>query len=182
MTIQYAILGLLSWKPLSGYDLKKIVSDSELFYWAGTNNQIYRTLMQLLQDGLVSQEIQPQESLPARKVYSITAQGSDALKAWVQSEPDTPELHNTFLIQLAWADCLTSAELDAVAARYEGEINLQLKMAQEKARRNQNSPQRSERERFLWQKIHENRITWLQTELIWVRGLRRGLKAFGDEV
>ena len=27
--IQYAILGLLSWKPLSGYDLKKIISNTE---------------------------------------------------------------------------------------------------------------------------------------------------------
>ena len=44
MTLEYAILGLLSWKPFSGYDLKKIFSDSPIYYWSGNNNQIYRTL------------------------------------------------------------------------------------------------------------------------------------------
>ena len=42
MTIKYAILGLLSWKPFSGYDLKKIFVDSASLYWSGNNNQIYR--------------------------------------------------------------------------------------------------------------------------------------------
>lgn len=27
MTIQYAILGILSWKPSSGYELKKVFED-----------------------------------------------------------------------------------------------------------------------------------------------------------
>ncbi len=66
MTIDYAILGLLSWKPLSGYDLKKLFSDSSILYWSGNNNQIYKALIQLHQDGLVSQETQLQESLPAK--------------------------------------------------------------------------------------------------------------------
>ncbi|RPI32756.1 MAG: DUF4180 domain-containing protein, partial [Chloroflexota bacterium] len=42
MDIKFAILGYLSWRPFSGYDLKKLFADSAAFYWSGNNNQIYR--------------------------------------------------------------------------------------------------------------------------------------------
>ena len=40
MAIRYAILGLLSWRPFTGYDLKKMIGDSVFLYWSGNNNQI----------------------------------------------------------------------------------------------------------------------------------------------
>ncbi len=81
MAIKYAILGLLSWKPLSGYDLKKIMVDSAAFYWSGNNNQIYKTLVQLHEEGLVEIEVRQQENYPPRKEYTITDQGAAALRA-----------------------------------------------------------------------------------------------------
>jgi|WetSurMetagenome_2_1015567.scaffolds.fasta_scaffold491123_1 PadR family transcriptional regulator, regulatory protein AphA len=175
-TIQYALLGLLSWKPLSGYDLKKIISESDLFYWSGNNNQIYNSLVPLHQDGLVSQQVEYQESLPAKKIYTITAKGEEALQAWVFSEPELPELHNHFLIQLAWADCLSGAELDALLARYEAEVEIQVRMRVEKIRRGMETPARTEREAFLWSQIHENLVLTARAELEWVRRVRTELK------
>ena len=35
MQIDYAILGLLSWKPLTGYDVKRVMQDSPFLYWSG---------------------------------------------------------------------------------------------------------------------------------------------------
>src|SRR5512146_1518055 len=98
MDIQYAILGLLSWKSLSGYDLKKIISGSDLFYWSGNNNQIYNSLILLHKQGLVSQQVLQQESLPAKKIYTITDTGRAALRGWLLSNPELPELRNNFLI------------------------------------------------------------------------------------
>ena len=74
MSIKYAILGFLSWKSLSGYDLKKMFGNSVSFYWSGNNNQIYTTLDKLLKEKLVTMEIVPQESLPYKKIYTITNQ------------------------------------------------------------------------------------------------------------
>ena len=71
----FTILGLLSWKPSSGYDLKRIISDSDIFYWSGNNNQIYKSLLELQKEGLVTHQVQLQESLPAKKIYSITEKG-----------------------------------------------------------------------------------------------------------
>ena len=50
MSIEHAILGLLSWRPMSGYDLKKIFEEASILYWSGNNNEIYRTLVKLHAD------------------------------------------------------------------------------------------------------------------------------------
>ena len=132
MSIKYAILGLLSWRPLTGYDLKKLFTDSVALYWSGNNNQIYRTLVDLHEEGLVTQEIQHQENYPSRKIYSITDKGVSRLKKWVRSKPELPDLKNAFLIQLEWGDLLEPHELDALAGEYEDEVLMQLKMLQAK--------------------------------------------------
>ncbi len=178
MTIDYAILGLLSWKSLSGYDLKKLFSDSSILYWSGNNNQIYKALIQLHQDGLVSQETQLQESLPAKKIYTITEKGRLALKQWVLSPPALPEFHDTFLIQLTWADLLAPSELDSLLLKYEEEVRVQMLMEQEKADRQSASSARTPREAFLWQSISQKVVSRYEQELAWVQQLRKGLKRF----
>ncbi|MFM1654601.1 DUF4180 domain-containing protein [Brevibacillus sp. B_LB10_24] len=176
MSIQYAILGLLSWRSATGYELKKMIEESSTMYWSGNNNQIYKSLVQLLNEGLVTNEIQHQESSPSKKIYSITDEGLARLKEWVLSEPEVPEFKNTFLIQLAWADQLSDEELDELLLQYESRINLQLIYQKEKIKRGVPSPQRNERESFMWDKISENLISFYQNERKWVQGIRQELK------
>ncbi|MBJ6362373.1 DUF4180 domain-containing protein [Paenibacillus sp. GCM10012307] len=175
MSIQYAILGLLSWKPATGYELKKMIEESPTMYWSGNNNQIYKSLVKLLNEGLVTNEIQHQESSPSKKIYSITPEGRARLKEWVRSESEIPEFKNSFLIQLAWADHLDSEELSEMLASYESRISLQLIFHQEKIKRGIPSPNRNERETFLWDKITENLLTYYQNELEWVQSIRKEL-------
>ena len=87
MNLRDTILGLLSWKPASGYDLKRIISESDIFYWSGNNNQIYKSLLELQKEGLVSYQVQLQDSLPAKKIYSITAQGPGSAAAEPAGSP-----------------------------------------------------------------------------------------------
>jgi DNA-binding PadR family transcriptional regulator len=177
MDIQYAILGLLSWKPCSGYDLKKIISDSEVFYWSGNNNQIYNSLVHLHKEGLVTQQVLQQESLPAKKIYSLTEKGRVEFHRWLLSSPELPEFRNNFLIQLAFAGALTDAQIDDLLGRYAEEIAVQLRMRQAQAARSSStSEERTPREKFLWQKITENVIAAYQHELDWVRQAREELK------
>ena len=42
MSLEYAILGFLCYKPLSGYDLKKIFDNSVQHFWPADQGQIYR--------------------------------------------------------------------------------------------------------------------------------------------
>jgi DNA-binding PadR family transcriptional regulator len=72
MSIKYAILGYLSWTPLTGYDLKKRFEESAAFHWSGNNNQIYKALVELHGEELVTLEVQQQPDAPPRKIYTIT--------------------------------------------------------------------------------------------------------------
>lgn len=176
MTIQYAIIGFLSWRPFSGYDLKKLFADSPFFHWSGNNNQIYTTLVQLQHDGLVASEVQYPERGPARKVYTITEAGLAELRRWLPSPPELPQWRNGFLAQLAWADQLPAEELDRLLAQYEHEVAIQVLMRREQERRGSDHPARTPREAYLWRMIAQNGTLSLETELAWVRELRQGLR------
>jgi len=168
MDLRSTILGLLNWKPLSGYDLKRIISDSDIFYWSGNNNQIYKTLLELEKEDLVSHQVQLQESLPAKKIYSITNKGMVALYQSLLAVPEPPELRKSFLVQLALAESLSDKEIRTLLEKYEEEIAYRLRMYQGQAVRLNNSPARSQREKYLWKRIAENLIESYQTELNWV--------------
>jgi DNA-binding PadR family transcriptional regulator len=176
MSIKYAILGFLSWSPMTGYDLKKRFEESNTFYWSGNNNQIYKALVELHQAGLVTKEVQHQESLPSRKIYTVTELGLAELRQWLITPPELPQRRHPFLVQLAWADLLTPTELDGLLAQYEEEANTKWRMLQAQQQRVTDWPQRTERERRLWQMISENELAFYAGELAWVRELRDELR------
>lgn len=175
MSIQYAILGFLSWMPLTGYDLKKMFAESATLHWSGNSNQIYKALVELHRAGLVSLDVQYQPDHPPRKVYSITEKGTAALRQWVTSRPELPQLKHTLLVQLAWADQLEAAELDRLLATYEEEVHTQIVMFLAQAERHNHAPARTPRETYLWNMIRENWIAFYEHELRWVRQLRARL-------
>ncbi len=175
MTIQYAILGLLSWRPSSGYELKKVFENSPYLYWSGNNNQIYKSLLQLQKDGLITYETIHQDGAPSKKIYSVTKTGTAELKDWTISASEPPEFKKPFLIQLAWADMLSKDELGQLLVKYEKEIEIQLTHQKEKYDRQKDWPNRSQRETFLWNMISVNLMSTYQSELAWVRKVRQQL-------
>jgi len=175
MSIDYAILGILSSKSLTGYDLKKIIQESPFMYWSGNNNQIYRSLVKLHDSGFVTNEVHHQESSPSKKIYTITKEGIAELKAWVLSSPEPPEFKKMFLIQLAWSDQLNSEELNKLLTEYENEIRMQILLQKEKRCRGIYSPDRTSREKYLWDMIYGNILSSYKNELNWIQKLRNKL-------
>ncbi|WP_018884002.1 DUF4180 domain-containing protein [Paenibacillus massiliensis] len=176
MSIQYAILGILSWRPATGYELKKVFEESTILYWSGNNNQIYKSLVQLLEEGMVTNEIQHQESSPSKKIYSITEKGLAGLKEWALSEPEVPDFKNAFLVQLACSDQLSNEELKELLLQYKDRINVQLVYQQEKIRRGMSSPRRNAREAVVADKIADNLLSFYRNELKWVHELHSELE------
>lgn len=175
MSINNAILGILSYKSLTGYDLKKIIQDSPFMHWSGNNNQIYKALVELLDEGYVTNEVFHQESSPSKKIYTITDAGRVALKDWVLYRPEAPECKKTFLMQLAWSDLLSQEELKNLLAAYENEIRVQIIMHKEQQNRAGFSPDRTVREVLIWDMIHDNILSSYESELVWVQKLREKL-------
>ena len=175
MSIQLAILGILSWKSSTGYELKKIFEDSTFMYWSGNNNQIYKALINIENECFVTCEVVHQDKSPSKKIYSITEEGLKELKKWLVSSPEAPEIKKAFLVQLAWSDMLSNQELSEVLLKYENEIKLQVIMQKEKYRRALHSPNRSTRESLIWEMISENIISTYNNELNWVGETRQKL-------
>lgn len=172
MNIQYAILGFLSWKPLAGYDLKKLFAESAFLYWSGNNNQIYRALVSLFEQGLVEYMLEEQDGIPDRKVYSLTPAGEAALDDWLRQPPAGPELRKPFLVQLAWVDRLPPSELETLLESYQAELGLLAQMQTERLRRKRGAPERTWRERLIWDEIQKNLLESYRQEIEWVERLR----------
>ncbi|MFN8529773.1 MAG: PadR family transcriptional regulator [Anaerolineae bacterium] len=135
MLIKQVILGLLSGEPLTGYDLKKRFSGSLLLPWSGNSNQIYKALLELHDEGLVTVEEQQQANKPPRKVYSLAEKGHQALRDWLCSPPELPQFENPLLIQLLWADQAERSATRAVLETYEAELREHVIMLREYSRR-----------------------------------------------
>lgn len=175
MVIQYAILGLLSRQPLAGYDLKKLFAEAETLYWSGNSNQIYRMLVKLHKDNFVTQEVHQQEDAPARKVYTITQAGKEALLTWLQTPPELPQVRNHFMLQLTWASQLNDAELEKLLTLYEEELRVKQMMIREQLQRDKGLAENlgNSRSRLLESRITERWLDYYARELAWVQDLRQ---------
>ena len=118
-------------------------------------------LVKLHDEELVTREIENSDSGPSRKIYTITSAGETELRDWVLSQPDVPEIKNEFLIRMAWADQLNNEELDNLLARYKEEVNYRWIMQHEFMEREADKqPNRTAREKLLWDSINKN---WIMT-------------------
>ncbi len=100
MSLKYAILGLLSHKPQTGYELKANFDQSIRYLWNADQAQIYRTLTEIAKDGLVvSEEIQ-QAGRPNKKVYELTRAGQEDLRQWLCLPLQAKDQRNAELVQI----------------------------------------------------------------------------------
>jgi DNA-binding PadR family transcriptional regulator len=83
---KYAILGMLTLRPMSGYDIRKSVERSVSSFWSESYGQIYPILRTLLADGLATRVTEANEGKPDRHVYAPTDKGRRELRRWL-AEP-----------------------------------------------------------------------------------------------
>ena len=114
MALKYAILGLLNYQDMTGYDLKKLFDDSIKNFWFASVSHIYRELGALESAGYLSSVIKPQTDKPDRRVYSITEAGKTAFRKWIAHFPDklSKEKRDEFSLRLFFSSSLSHAELN----------------------------------------------------------------------
>jgi PadR family transcriptional regulator AphA len=111
MSLDYAILGFLNYRPFTGYDLKKALDTSVRHFWPADQTQIYRTLISLTEKGLAEMEVVDQSNRPDRKVYRITGVGREALRVWLTEPHRSAENRNSLLVQVFFAGQLSDEEV-----------------------------------------------------------------------
>ncbi|MDZ5472902.1 PadR family transcriptional regulator [Bacillus sp. 31A1R] len=94
MSIYYAILGMLTHKDMTGYEIKTAFDSTIKCLWPSHLSQIYRELGKLESKESVSSYIEQQDIRPDKKVYSITESGKEEFLEWLHS---TPKNKNTVI-------------------------------------------------------------------------------------
>lgn len=107
---KYAILGLLSHEPLTGYDIKKKIESTISYFWDASFGQIYPTLQKLANDGLVIKKVELEENRPVRKIYSITEKGIEELRKWLREPVEKEVIRYEILLKLSFGSQISIVE------------------------------------------------------------------------
>ena len=118
--VTWAVLGLIAQRPRSGYDIKRSVDRTIRHFWAASYGQIYPELKRLEEAGWVAGDNAPRGGR-SRRVYSITAAGTQALQGWLAGLETRVEMRDESLLRLFFADTLPrDYALGLLAGRREG--------------------------------------------------------------
>jgi DNA-binding PadR family transcriptional regulator len=99
-----SLLGLLSLKPQSGYELKKLIEQSIGNFWSESFGQIYPTLKRMVANGLAEVSEDEGSGGRERKVYSLTDAGRARLRAWLTMPAAHQVPRNELLLKLFFGD------------------------------------------------------------------------------
>lgn len=116
----HVVLGLVSIRPMSGYDLAAYAERSIGNFFPLTRSHIYSGLVRLGRLGLLEATEIAQENAPAKRVYEITRAGSQELRHWLEGTAVTEERsRNLFLVRVFFADRLPPGHVAAMLDEFE---------------------------------------------------------------
>ena len=114
-TLGYALLSLLARGPATGYELTRLMKTPIGHFWVAQHSQIYPELARLAEIGHVVVREDAGPGPRAKKTYTITESGREALTRWL---PQPPAVVPRSEIGLK-AYAVRSADAGEMAALYE---------------------------------------------------------------
>jgi DNA-binding PadR family transcriptional regulator len=109
MALAHAILAALNDCGCSGYDLAKRFDGSVGFFWNATHQQIYRELIKLEEQNQIEAQLIHQEHRPDKKIYTLTSQGEESLRTWIET-PSTVSARKDELLVKIFAGSIVSPQ------------------------------------------------------------------------
>ncbi|MGO4457467.1 PadR family transcriptional regulator [Streptomyces sp. M-16] len=103
MSLRHALLGLLSERPASGYDLLKRFETSLANVWPATQSQMYTELSKLAADGLIAVSA---EGPRGRKEYTLTDEGLTELRHWLTETRPQRNTRSDLLLRVFFLNVL----------------------------------------------------------------------------
>jgi PadR family transcriptional regulator PadR len=107
--IQPSILMGLLHRPTYGYELIQTMQRFGFVEGSAPPGMIYRHLRQLEEDGLVASEWHTEGGGPAKRIYTLTADGHEVLALWIDHMAEQAHLLNDFVAQYRQAAVADSA-------------------------------------------------------------------------
>lgn len=105
--LKYALLGLLNQQAMTGYDIAKEFNKELSEFWYAKHSQIYPELKKLVEEGLLTYEIQISGEILEKKLYSITDDGKAAFLEWMLEEvPMEPTSKDIFRLRMYFSNTI----------------------------------------------------------------------------
>ncbi|CAN0535043.1 unnamed protein product, partial [Laminaria digitata] len=109
MDVKTLCLGVLSRSEATGYEIKKQCEEGPFaYFYAAGFGSIYPALNALKNENLISVKEVAQDGKPAKKVYSITADGRHALIQALEEPPAPDRLRSDFLFRMFFGQPLSA--------------------------------------------------------------------------
>jgi DNA-binding PadR family transcriptional regulator len=116
-TTSFAILGLLSERPMSGYDVLAATKLSIGQFWSMSRAGIYRELERLERLGYVTGSDVAQRDRPHKRIYEPSAAGRDALQEWLDSaDLDDEGPRVSFLVRIFFGRRMRRSSVEKLLA------------------------------------------------------------------
>ena len=103
---RFTLLGMLSFSPMSGYDIKKCISHSIGYFWNENYGHIYTILKRLHEEECIDKKTEKNEGKPDRIVYTITSKGKNELNEWLNQPADDMKFRNELLLKIFFSQKL----------------------------------------------------------------------------
>lgn len=102
MPLKHAILGLLNYSDMTGYDIDRYFKTSIAFFWHAQTSQIYKELNTLSDRNWVESDIVYQSDKPNKKLFHITEEGKLELHRWLADADleDIMKYKNPLLVKI----------------------------------------------------------------------------------
>jgi DNA-binding PadR family transcriptional regulator len=104
MSLTHALLGVLTARPMSGYDLLRYVDVSVGWVWSASHSQIYPELRRMEEVGLVAGDVEIRGTKLQKRVYSVTEAGLEELLRWVEEPLGIPSLRDPVALKAIFLD------------------------------------------------------------------------------
>jgi DNA-binding PadR family transcriptional regulator len=124
-TTAYAVLGLLSVREWTTYELAKQVQRSLNWFWPRAERKLYDEPKRLVEDGLAT-ATREQTGARGRTVYRITRRGRVALRAWLDEPPAPRSIEFEGMVKVFFADAGSREQLLETLRRIEQQADERL--------------------------------------------------------
>src|ERR1700722_18554233 len=114
----YVVLGLVSIRPVTGYDLTSYAQRSIGNFFPLTRSHIYAELDRLHRLGLLEATQTEQHNAPTKRTYEVTLSGRAEMQAWLEdSELREERTRSMFLVRIFFGDRTSSDRLAELTER-----------------------------------------------------------------
>jgi DNA-binding PadR family transcriptional regulator len=132
---KFTILGMLNTRPMTGYDIKKIIQRTTANFWSESTGQIYPTLEKLCKEKYVELMSESTRGARQKKEYKITSKGIDMLEEWLPQSAETPVVRDEMLLKLFFGKSMSNTACIAHIRRRQRLLEDHLELLQDAQKR-----------------------------------------------